>query len=930
MNAAPNERQPARFVVGIDLGTTQCAMAAVEPAATNQIVDVPIPQYTAAGVRERRDTLPSFLYALLPDEVTEADRQVDARFRVGIHARDHGALAPGRYIASTKSWLCHGGVNREADILPWHAAADVAAISPVEAQSMILRHLRAAWDEAHSDAPLAEQDVFITVPASFDEAARELTINAAQQAGIPAPILLEEPQAAFYAWLSDHEADWQNTIQPGDQILICDVGGGTTDLTLIHARTTRAGDAQFHRAAVGEHLILGGDNLDLALAHHIESQWGDETLDPASWSTLTRLCRHQKEVLLGENAPDQVEVTLPSRGAKLLAAQRQATLTKSDVERLLLDGFLPLVDLAESPARRRSGFREFGLPYAADAAITRYLAEFLRTHAPSDPDGRPNPPQHLLLNGGLFESQAMRRRLQDVLTAWFGDRCPTLLPHQRLDLAVARGAAYYGWVRRGHGIRIVSDLARAYYLGLESTDSDGQRHALCVAPAGAMAGESFTLDQHPLQARLKTPVEFPLYVSSSRTVDTAGERVVMEPPELYTALPPLRTILTAGKRAVNDRIDVHVVCHLTELGSLDVRIQEADGSRSWKLTFDLRAATQADLTFHAGEGEAGGIVDAERTASAIAVVQHAFTGKAAVLENTSVMKHLESELALPRSEWPATLLRALWSALREETAYRQRSAAHEQRWLNLMGYFLRPGCGVALDDWRVAEMWKIWHDGPIHYTQETVRAEWWILWRRLAAGLTAGQQSTLAAPILSVARQLFGGKPKVRLLQRDVRLADHETVEWIRLISWLERLPVTQREVWGRYLIDYQQRRNVPTSHRRAALWGLGRAGARVPMYGEENHLLSAEVVGEWLERLLAGSYGEDEWLFTLMSLARRTGDRYLDISGDLRERVVRRLEAASAPSHWIELVLEGGQLQGDESRRSQGESMPAGLLLRV
>lgn len=928
--AAPNERQPARFVVGIDLGTTQCAMAAVEPAVSNKIVDIPIPQYTAAGVRERRDTLPSFLYALLPDEVAETDQQEDARYRVGIHARDHGALAPGRFIASTKSWLCHGGVNREAAVLPWHAAADVETLSPVQAQSIILAHLRATWDAEHPDAPLAEQDVLITVPASFDEVARELTIQAAQNAGIPAPILLEEPQAAFYAWLSFHETDWQQTIQPGDHVLICDVGGGTTDLTLIHARSNQTGTVQFHRTAVGEHLILGGDNLDLTLAHHIEAQWGGEALDPASWSTLTRLCRHQKEVLLGEQAPNQVEVSLPSRGAKLLASQRQATLTRLEVERLLLDGFLPVVELAESPSRRRSGFREFGLPYAADTAITKYLAEFLRTHLPTDPAGRLVPPHHLLLNGGLFESQAMRQRLQDVLDSWFGESSPQCLPHQRLDLAVARGAAYYGCVRRGQGIRIVSDLARAYYIGLESKDDAERMHALCVAPAGAMAGESFTLDQHPLQARLKTPVEFPLYVSSSRTVDAAGQRVVLDPPEQYTALPPLRTILTAGKRAVSDRIDVHILCQLTELGSLDLRIQETNGTRSWKLTFDLRASTQSDLTFHTGDGESAGVINTEQIGAAERVVETAFSKPASVLQNVALMKQLEAELAQPRAEWPATLLRSLWAFLRERADYRERSSAHEQRWLNLMGYFLRPGCGVALDDWRVSEMWKLWHNGPIHPQHETVRAEWWILWRRLAAGLTAGQQSALAAPILSAARQLFGGKNRVRLLQRDVRLADHETVEWIRLVSWLERLSVPEREAWGRHLIDYQRRRNVPRSHRRAALWGLGRTGARVPMYGEENHLLSADIVGGWLEQLLAESEGEDEWAFTLMSLARRTGDRYLDISDSLRERVAQRLEAVSAPSHWNELVRQGGELYREEQRRSHGESLPAGLLLRA
>ena len=408
---------------------------------------------------------------------------------VGFFARDHGAEAPGRLISSAKSWLCHSGVDRTAELLPWHATADVQRLSPVEVSSRYLLHVRAAWDARFPQHPLAQQDFVLTLPASFDEVARELTIKAAALAGLPRVVLIEEPQAAFYAWIDAHRGDWDQLVQPGQKILVCDIGGGTSDFTLIRVRRGTGGKVQFHRVAVGEHLILGGDNLDLALAHHLEQRLAGDgaaasalpasgerggQLPPRQWAMLVQRSRQLKETLLGPAAPQQLTLSLPWAGSRLIGGARQIEVNRSEIHDLLVEGFFPLTPLDARPSRRGSGFQEFGLPFAPDPAVTRYLAAFLTAHRhvaledvdlPSGQD--PARPDIVLFNGGLFESPVLRQRMIDALRHMFGGGwAPIVLDNDRLDLAVARGAAYYGMVRRGLGVRIAAGLARTYYIGV--------------------------------------------------------------------------------------------------------------------------------------------------------------------------------------------------------------------------------------------------------------------------------------------------------------------------------------------------------------------------------------------------------------------------------------------------------------------------------
>lgn len=917
-DAPENLSASPRFIVGIDLGTTNCAVAFVDTRGGGTTVqDFPVRQVTAPGVTEARDTLPSFLVALTDPERTDTDTRIHPHYRIGLHAREHGALTPGRLITSAKSWLCHPGIDRRSPILPWHAAPDVPALSPVEAQAAILAHLRTAWDNAHPDHPLAAQQVCITVPASFDEIARELTIDAARKAGLPALLLLEEPQAAFYAWLARHETNWSERIAPDDQILVCDVGGGTTDFTLIHAQPAPSGPVVFHRTAVGDHLILGGDNLDLALAHALEPDLaGGGQLDPRSWSVLVRRCRHYKETLLGEHPPDTVDVVLPGSGAGLLRQQRTATLARTRAETLLLDGFMPLVPLDARPAKQASGFQEFDLPYAPDPGITRYLATFLRDNLPRDARGNPVPPRAILLNGGLFESPAMQRRLVETLTAWFGangEWTPNLLDHRRLDLAVARGAAYFGLVRRGLGVRVVSDLARSYYLGL------GGQHAgqvLCVAPARLAAGDTLVLDEHPLAVTLKTPVEFPLFVSSRRTTDAAGQLVDLDP-DSFTALPPMRTVLSTGKHATQDTVPASLSTHLTELGSLELAIVERAGTRRWKLAFDVRAATRTELSYHDGTGERAGMIEAGLVEDAARRLTDLFAMNQQQLGSTSVFKALEQAVGLPRAEWPVSLLRSLWTTAMALADQRRSSAIHEQRWLNVTGFCLRPGFGVALDDWRVGETWKLFPRGLHYAANETVRAEWWIFWRRVCGGLNAGQQSALALPQLAQLRNLMLGKGSVKI-------GDHERVEWFRLLAVLERLPVEQRTQLGTWML---QRIEARGNDRGAALWALGRLGSRVPLYGSIQQIIPAETAATWLRTLIA-SPASPELPFALLAIARRTGDRYRDLDEASRTAAATRLAELDAAPHWITLVTEGGHLDATEQDLAFGDQLPPGLTL--
>ncbi len=920
-----------------------------------------IPQVVAPGQIEARDTLPSFHYqpasGEFPDDSTRMpwSNIPDApAVVVGHFARDHGTLVPGRMISSAKSWLCHAGVDRTADLLPWQGAEDVERLSPIAVSARYLQHAREAWDAQFSEHPLSQQDFVLTLPASFDEVARELTVKAAKQAGLTRIVLIEEPQAAFYAWIDKHAANWSDLVSPGQKILVCDVGGGTSDFTLIRVKQGESGTVQFHRVAVGDHLILGGDNCDLALAHHIERRLkGDGHLEPRQWSVLVRSCRQAKEVLMADDAPDKWTLTLPGGGSKLIGGGLQVPITRDEVRELLVNGFFPEVPLDAKPLVSQSGFQEFGLPYAADPAVTTHLAAFLTAHRfvalnesrmgtlarplglEQDADGQECPsddparPDIVLFNGGVFASPILQRRVVESLERWFRSETdphwtPVVLENERLDLAVARGAAYYGMVRRGEGVRIAAGLARTYYVGVESNaSSDSQPSALCLLPAGIEPGHEVDLTQRQFELLVSQPIEFPLYVSSIRLTDKPGDLVAIDP-ERIRALPPIRTVLKQGKSKEAGSVTVVLQAKLTEIGTLDLWCREVDGKRSWKLLFDVRSATQTDIAAHDAVGEQQGVLDDDVRRAGAAVIAETFTGDDKnSADPDRLTKRLVETLGIERGEWPTTLLRQLWDALMEVESGRARSPQHEARWLNLTGFALRPGYGLAVDDWRVTETWKRL-GGKVAHNTPASRAELSILWRRVAGGLTAGQQQSLTSPLLATVRTSLRASTGVSK-GNDFGRNAHESAETLRLLGACELLPVTTKVELGEMLLDLLARDRF-ASLRSAALWALARVGARRLVYGPLNVVVSPDVTTRWLNRLMQFDNSDPLVAFAVMQLARKTGDRYRDIDETTRRGVLTWMDRIAAPQRHRELVREVGTLEAEDQSLLFGESLPKGL----
>lgn len=582
----------SRFIVGIDLGTTNCALAFIDTEAGEEarVQAFEVPQVVAPGQPAARPTLPSFLYlpaeGELPPGALALPWSERATQTVGEFARSRGAEVPARLISSAKSWLVHPGVDRNAAILPWGAGDDVPKLSPVAASARYLAHLRAAWDAAHADHPLPEQDVLLTVPASFDAVARELTVQAAREAGFDNVTLLEEPQAAFYSWLAHTGDQWRKRLAVGDVVLVADVGGGTTDFTLIVVGE-RDGDLELERVAVGDHLLVGGDNMDLALAYALAQKLAEKGTKLDAWQlrALTHSCRLAKEQLLADPDRAQAPVAVLGRGSKVVGGTLKTKLERTEVEKVLLEGFLPHCGAEARPAQaRRVGFQELGLPYAHDPGITRHLAAFLGRH------GRM--PTAILYNGGVMKAAQLRSRLGAIVEGWTGAGLKELVGTD-LDLAVAHGAAQYGLVRRGGGVRIRGGTARSYYIGVETAmpavpGMPRPVKALCVAPFGMEEGTEAELSQQEFGLVVGEPAEFRFLGSSVRRQDRLGD-VVEQWTDDLEELAPVEAVLPADKGvAAGTTVPVRLRTHVTAVGTMELWCVARDGSRRWKLEYNVR------------------------------------------------------------------------------------------------------------------------------------------------------------------------------------------------------------------------------------------------------------------------------------------------------------------------------------------------------
>ncbi len=920
-----------RFVVGIDLGTTNCAVAYADlQGGKDSGTDIrlfKIPQLTGPGEVSRLAVLPSFLYlpgdydlsaeaVQLPWSVSAADS--DLPRVVGAFARDHGAKIPSRLVSSAKSWLCHPHVDRRARILPWGSAGGVSGISPVQATAAYLAHIRAAWNSFRGedeDQYLEHQLIVLTVPASFDEVARELTVEAAAAAGLNAVTLLEEPIAAFYSWLIRNENRWNRFISPDELILVCDVGGGTTDFTLISLREA-AGSPRFERIAVGDHLILGGDNMDLALARSIEMRLGKNAmLTGDRWKTLCHQCRQAKEMLL-DNKTASRKITIMGEGSRLISGTLSADLDIAGVESILVDGFFPLLDPDPNPPAHasRKGITEFGLPYEPEPAITRHLGWFLSRHqadVSNSPQMTFRAPDCILFNGGALKPPVIQERIRQAIRHWFGQDDPSLprvLNNPDPDLAVALGAAYYGLVKTGRGVRVGSGSARSYYIGV-ATPTAGADQAVCLVERGLDEGSRIQLEDRDFQVLTNQPVSFDLYSSSFRSGDRCGQLVTVD--DSLTRLPSIQTVIQYGKKAEQIRIPVAIEAGYTEIGTLALGCHSRISDHRWKLQFQLRDAVNAPKI---ADSE---VFETSQVEAIHDVLRTAFLQPVSGPVLNSLVKDISGIIERPREKWPLSLIRSMADVLLSLIQARLTAPDFESRWLNLFGFCLRPGFGDGFDGHRIKAIWKIYKPGPVHSRHSQVRSDWWILWRRIAGGLSAGHQRQFFQDLTPY---LFAPKP-IRQ-----RTAPQEYLEMQMAAAGMERLAVKDKIRLGQLVLTDLQSKNP----RPQQFWALSRIGARELLNGPIDRVIPPGLIQGWVEALITGNWADHGPVGqALLHLARKTGDRTRDMDSAVIDRINNRLSGSGFSSDQLRVLFEVIPLREQETSAIFGEGLPSGLILQ-
>jgi len=930
-----------RYAIGIDLGTTNCVLAYVDLAVKHgRVAVLPIPQLQTRDTVAAGPLLPSFYY--LGTEAQEPPCTIPGlapTAALGVYARAQLDAAPGRVIHSAKSWLAHGGIDREARLLPFGSEElpDTDKRSPVEVSAAYLAYLRAAWDatiaEADPGAAFDRQHLIVTVPASFDEAAQALTRQAAALAGYPDGFrLLEEPQAAFYAWSAGAGAGagkgtraWFTERLPGlseeaQTVLVCDIGGGTTDLSLFRLAPDSDApgeDAEWpdiERLAVSDHLLLGGDNIDLAIAHLIEGRAlghnsrGDpeRRLARRQWQHLVPQSMRLKErILSGEGPPAEVfHVSIPGEGGGLFASVLSATLTRADLSEVILDGFFPVTEAGERPRTRQMGLREIGLPYAVDTAVSRHLAGFLDGQAVDA----------VLFAGGTLVPQFLRGRLLSLIERWQGRR-PIGLYLPDLNLAIAEGAAHCAALEAGSRRRIRAGYARSVYLELHRERLEDATQLVCILPQGFEEGRSSTLASRTFDLLLNRPARFTAYSSTHRREDRPGAIVRLDE-GVFNPLPPLHTTLTLDEAGFDPRkaearsVDVNLEVELTLLGVLQTTLVSEPLGRRWRLDFNLRAAVES----RDPSGPASGLSDAVMRAGCERIAH--FYGKKQDLGGKdsakSLIKDLERTLGQPRTVWSLPLLRGLWPSLYSGMTRRGRSLAHENTWLYLAGFLLRPGYGAELDPWRMSQLWGAWSLGVHHKKEKSAQSNWWMMWRRVAGGLSAEQH-----------RRLFDG------LMPQFRKSPVESPEATRLLGALERLPLVSRTELAKSLFELVLRGRAQDQP--AVFGALTRLCSRVPLYAAADAVLPPAFVEDRFERV-AGLDWPRQGLKGLVSVfsaaCRVTGTRALDIHAPVRLRVIEKLKQSGAREADWRVVQEYHEITGEDRNALFGEELPAGLRL--
>ena len=876
--------------IGIDLGTTNSALAYIDEREAEDRDFPPVhifetPQQVAAGRVEPRRTLPSFLFL--------EDGQP-----VGVYAREQGALVPTRLVHSAKSWLSNPDVDRTAKILPWDSPETGRVLSPVEVSARYLAKFREEWDKTKA-APLAEQDIVLTVPASFDEEARELTVMAARDAGIERLTLLEEPAAAFYSWIANNLAQSRKKLFDGQIVLVCDVGGGTSDFSLI--RVSREGDlVNFTRTAVGKHLLLGGDNLDLTFAWLVETKLGAQ-LSIRQRSGLRRQCSSAKEILLTDPTRQSVEITVLGSGSALIGKTLKSEIRREEALELALEGFLPFTERGEGPKEeKRSLFRELGLPYVSDAAITRHLNAFLESAGQA--------PDAILFNGGFFIPEILRERVAEVVGRWYSRR-PEILENTDLDLAVARGAAYYSYVRAtGSGVLVRGGLPRTYFIGI-SEPRDGKISAVCLVPRGAEEGAALEIDNDALQLVANRPVSFRLYSSLTRTEDKLGDVVEFPAgdPGLHMHA-PLHAVIRFGKKAEERLIPVKLGARLTEIGTLESWCESKISDNRWRLQFELRKAAPE----HPAERKAAAVISEQALKASLELISNVFSPSAkSPITPEEVPAKLEQTMGLGKNSWPLSSIRQMADAFLAAADGRKKSPAYEVRWLNLCGFCLRPGFGYPGDDFRIEQARKLFAPGITYANQVQCEIDWWIFWGRLAGGLNRNQQADIYQRISGFLLPRGNKKPQ--------RINAALLREMWRTASSLELLPIGTKTELGEALV----KRVKTGDFKENELWCLSRLGARQLFYGPINLVVPPATATRWVETLLKVQNAGD----ALAAMARRTEDPTRDLAPAVRDTVKHKLETMPHAARLL-AVLEGEEEDDRTLGRIFGEELPSGLVL--
>ncbi len=941
-----------KYLVGIDLGTTHTVVAYADmskPLSTENCQIFEIDQLVAPGEVAKKPLLPSFRYHPAEGELNETDLTLpwshedhgkrDSKLAgelpqavIGEWARELGAKVDGRQVVSAKSWLSHPQVDRSADILPWAGAEGIAKVSPVLASASYLFHVRKAWNHEHPQAKLEDQEVVITVPASFDEGARALTVEAAARAGLEKVLLLEEPQAVCYDWYARQGDNAQSTLAKIKLLMVCDVGGGTTDLSLIKVAQAKDNSLSLSRVGVGNHLMLGGDNVDLALAHNAEQQINglSETGSPkkklsaASLSQLIQQTRKAKELLLSDNAPDSAKVTILGSGAKLIGGSKSCHLTRQQVHDIALDGFFPEIQFNERPNKRRSAVVEFGLPYASDPAVSKHLAEFINNHESACRDALELSsdqnvdaiPDAVLFNGGVFNSPTLMNRSLSVLSNWRGETV-TQLENNNPDLAVAQGAVAYAKARRGAQLKIGGGSARTFFLGLDK--SDAEQKAICLMPKGTEEDQELTLSDRKFALRLGQPVKFHLFSSTADETYEPGELISITDQDVssqrFISLPPLVAVMDSDQSSDNQTMEVSLATRLTEVGTLQIDCVSENAQR-WHVEFEIRKNLTQQRKSDSSEKLPAKFPDVVDKVDAVYGASKKDNNPKAV---KSLRTDIEKQLG-KRDTWEVPVLRALFDQLLEGKNRRRRSAAHERVWLNLAGYSLRPGFGYPIDDWRIEQVWNHYQHG-IQFNQETqVWVEWWTFWRRCAGGLNAEQQLKL---FKDISKYLNTSALTSRKLQTELKQKSYE--DMVKLVATLEQLPTEDKA----QVIKWLLKRLEKASETITSWWAVGRIASRVPFHGSAHNVIDKEKVHEWLPQLLKVDWKKNQHAaFAAVLMARMSGDRTRDIDESWRTQVIDKLSTSKAPASWIDMVQTVKELDEAETKKVFGEGLPVGLQL--